>query len=188
MTAQAAASTTAAAPPSNSPPAPSSAAGNNDKASRADEAAGNSRLPNTTAVLPLVYGSIAFYLGKQADEFQTHEWTLFVRGPNNEDLSPVVAKVVFQLHASFAQPSREYTQPPFEVTEKGWGEFEAQIRIHWKDPTEKATIVSQTRTLYFGGENVAAFAHRLHPAPAIFFRSIMESDFIPRVPLQMLCY
>jgi len=53
-----------------------------------------------------------------------------------------VAKVVFQLHASFAQPIREYTEPPFEVTERGWGEFEAQIRIHWKDPAEKVTIVS----------------------------------------------
>jgi YEATS domain-containing protein 4 len=97
---------------------------------------------NTTAFLPIVYGSIAFYLGKQADEFQTHEWTLFLRGPNQEDLSPVIAKVVFQLHASFAQPVREYTQPPFEVTERGWGEFEAQIRIHWKDPQEKTTVVS----------------------------------------------
>jgi YEATS domain-containing protein 4 len=102
------------------------------------------RLSNTTAFLPIVYGSIAFYLGKKADEFQTHEWTLFLRGPNNEDLSTVVSKVVFQLHASFAQPIREYTEPPFEVTERGWGEFEAQIRIHWKDPTEKVTIVSWT--------------------------------------------
>jgi YEATS domain-containing protein 4 len=104
------------------------------------------RLSNTTAFLPIVYGSIAFYLGKKADEFQTHEWTLFVRGPNQEDLSTVVSKVVFQLHASFAQPIREYTEPPFEVTERGWGEFEAQIRIHWKDPTEKVTIVRLWRS------------------------------------------
>eukprot|EP00429_Kryptoperidinium_foliaceum_P054274 CAMPEP_0176094962 /NCGR_PEP_ID=MMETSP0120_2-20121206/47592_1 /TAXON_ID=160619 /ORGANISM="Kryptoperidinium foliaceum, Strain CCMP 1326" /LENGTH=271 /DNA_ID=CAMNT_0017428917 /DNA_START=131 /DNA_END=946 /DNA_ORIENTATION=+ len=106
------------------------------------------RLSNTTATLPIVYGSVAFYLGKNADEFQTHEWTLFVRGPNQEDLSPVISKVVFQLHASFAQPVREYTQPPFEVTERGWGEFEAQIRIHWKDPTEKMTIINHLIRLY----------------------------------------
>jgi YEATS domain-containing protein 4 len=49
--------------------------------------------------------------------------------------------VAFQLHASFAQPIRELTQPPFEVTERGWGEFEAQIKIVWKDPTEKPTLV-----------------------------------------------
>ena len=100
------------------------------------------RLEKTTACLPIAFGSVAFYLGKKADEFQTHQWTLFVRGPNNEDLSGVVSKVVFQLHASFAQPVRELESPPFEVTERGWGEFEAQIRIVWKDETEKATLVS----------------------------------------------
>ena len=37
------------------------------------------RLSNTTACLPIIYGSIAHYLGKKADEFQTHEWSLYVR-------------------------------------------------------------------------------------------------------------
>jgi YEATS domain-containing protein 4 len=100
------------------------------------------RLTKTTACLPIVYGSVAFFLGKKADEFQTHTWTLHLRGANHEDLSVVISKVVFQLHASFAQPIRELTSPPFEVTEGGWGEFEAQIRIIWKDPTEKPTVVS----------------------------------------------
>lgn len=98
--------------------------------------------------LPILYGSVALYLGKKADEFQTHEWTLYVRGPNHEDLSVAISKVVFQLHPSFPQPIRELSQPPFEVTERGWGEFEAQIRIHWKDPTEKPTIVNHGIKLY----------------------------------------
>ena len=101
------------------------------------------RLSRTTACLPIAYGSAAFYLGKKADEFQTHEWTLYLRGPNHqEDLSPVISKVVFHLHASFAQPTRELTEPPYEVTERGWGEFEAQIRIVWKDESEQPTLVS----------------------------------------------
>lgn len=99
------------------------------------------RLSKTTVCLPIVYGSVAFYLGKKADEFNTHQWTLALRGPNNEDLSGVISKVVFQLHASFSQPIREIHSPPFEVTERGWGEFEAQIRIIWKEPSEKATLV-----------------------------------------------
>jgi len=107
------------------------------------------RLSKTTACLPIVFGSVAFYLGKKADDFQTHQWTLYVRGPNNEDLSAVVSKVVFQLHASFSQPLRELTTPPFEVTEKGWGEFEAQIRIIWKDPDEKPTVVSDFLVVRF---------------------------------------
>jgi len=101
------------------------------------------RLEHTTACLPLVHGSVAWYLGKKADEFQTHQWTLYLRGANNEDLSVCIQKVVFHLHASFQQPVREFTAPPFEVTEKGWGEFEAQIRIYWKDPNEKATLVRE---------------------------------------------
>jgi YEATS domain-containing protein 4 len=99
------------------------------------------RLENCTACLPIVTGSVAFYLGKKADEYQTHQWTLYLRGPRNEDLSTVASKVVFQLHASFAQPVRELTEAPYEVTERGWGEFEAQIRIIWKDPSEQSTLV-----------------------------------------------
>ncbi|KAG7351288.1 YEATS family protein [Nitzschia inconspicua] len=106
------------------------------------------RLSRTTACLPIVYGSIAYFLGKKADENQTHEWTLFLRGPNHEDLGPAISKVIFQLHPSFAQPTRELTTPPYKVTERGWGEFEAQIHIHWKDATEKTTIVNHTIKLY----------------------------------------
>jgi YEATS family len=105
----------------------------------------STRLDRTTVCLPIVHGSVAFYLGKKAEnknEFQSHQWTLYLRCPNNEDLSHCIEKVVFQLHPSFSQPIREYTQPPYEVTEKGWGEFDAQIRIHWKDPSEAMTMVS----------------------------------------------
>lgn len=120
-------------------------------ATAAADTALTKRLPNTTASLPIVYGSIAFYLGKKADELETHEWTLFLRGPNQADdhlNSLVISKVVFQLHPSFAQTTRELTEPPYEVTERGWGEFEAQIRIHWKDPSEQTTIVNHSLKLY----------------------------------------
>ena len=111
----------------------------------------NSRLDRTTVCLPIVHGSVSFYLGKKAEnknEYQSHQWTLYLRGLNNEDLSPCIEKVVFQLHPSFAQPIREYKHPPYEVTEKGWGEFEAQIRIHWKDPSEQMTMVSCCSNLF----------------------------------------
>lgn len=121
--------------------------GSQDAPVSSDEAP--SRLLNTTACLPFVYGSVAVFLGNKADDTNTHKWTLYLRGANNEDLSPCIAKVVFQLHPSFAQPVRELTQPPFEVTEKGWGEFEAQIRIVWKDSTEKSTLVRTDEVLSF---------------------------------------
>jgi YEATS domain-containing protein 4 len=107
------------------------------------------RLDNTTVCLPVVHGSVAFYLGKKvADEFQTHQWTLYLRGPNNEDLSCCISKVIFQLHPSFAQPVRELTSPPFEVSEKGWGEFEAQIRIVWNDTNEQSVTLNHFIKLY----------------------------------------
>ena len=105
------------------------------------------RLENTTLCVPIVYGSMAFPLPKN-EEYNTHRWTLFVRGPNNEDLSQGIAKVVFQLHPSFEQPVRELTAPPFEVTEKGWGEFEASVRIVWRDPAEKALVLMHMIKLY----------------------------------------
>eukprot|EP01083_Nonionella_stella_P233919 823709_1 len=105
------------------------------------------RLENTSICVPIVYGSISFPL-KKTEEYNTHRWTLFMRGANNEDLSQGIAKVVFQLHPSFAQPVRELTAPPFEVTEKGWGEFEASIRIVWRDPNEKALVLTHMLKLY----------------------------------------
>ena len=106
------------------------------------------RLLNTTVCVPVVYGSMAFPLKKPDANNNTHQWTLYLRGPNNEDLSAGIAKVVFQLHPSFAQPVRELTAPPFEVTEKGWGEFEASIRIVWRDVGEKAMVLTHTIKLY----------------------------------------
>ena len=152
MAAQATSTTAAGAPTATLPQAATTATDPNQPAAQPEGGGGaattdatttpaSTRLSKTTAHLPIVYGSVANYLGKKADEFQTHEWTLYVRGPNHEDLSVVISKVVFQLHASFAQPVRELARPPFQVTERGWGEFEAQIRIIWKDASEKPTVV-----------------------------------------------
>lgn len=108
------------------------------------------RLENTTTYLPIAYGSVAFYLGKKADEYHTHRWTLYVRSPDKHfDLGRAISKVVFQLHPSFPQPTRELTEPPFEVTETGWGEFEASVRIVWKeDSDERSTMLTHGIRLY----------------------------------------
>jgi YEATS domain-containing protein 4 len=71
---------------------------------------------------PLIYGSISYWMGKKADEYATHKWTckcsppsplilsreelVFVRGPNDEDLSVFISKIIFSLHPSFANPLR----------------------------------------------------------------------------------
>jgi YEATS domain-containing protein 4 len=67
---------------------------------------------NTVVACPIVYGSIAHWMGRKADEFATHKWTLYVRGPNGEDLSTFVSRVVFTLHSSFAIPLRGIINSP----------------------------------------------------------------------------
>lgn len=130
----------------NQPPNLSSASGTRNPNANTSQPTVK-RLENTSICVPIVYGSISFPL-KKTEEYNTHRWTLFMRGANNEDLSQGIAKVVFQLHPSFAQPVRELTAPPFEVTEKGWGEFEASIRIVWRDPNEKALVLTHMLKLY----------------------------------------
>lgn len=68
----------------------------------------------------------------------SHRWTTYVRSANNEDLSVLVKKVVFQLHPSFKDPARTIETAPFELTEQGWGEFEIGITLFFHpDVAEK---------------------------------------------------
>jgi YEATS domain-containing protein 4 len=106
------------------------------------------RIPDTAVAMPIVYGSCAFYLGKKSHETATHKWTLFVRGPKNEDISVYISKVAFSLHESFAEPVRVLESPPYEVTELGWGEFAAKIRIFFRDPEEQPVDIVHVIKLY----------------------------------------
>mmetsp|Transcript_31659 Transcript_31659/g.43918 ORF Transcript_31659/g.43918 Transcript_31659/m.43918 type:complete len:207 (-) Transcript_31659:192-812(-) len=91
------------------------------------------RLLDTELVFPICYGTVAFWLGKKADEYRSHRWTVYIRHADNKDLSSIIDKVVFKLHDSFADPIREVRGAPFELTEFGWGEFEISIMLHFKD-------------------------------------------------------
>lgn len=134
------------------------------------------RIDGQTIACGIIYGSCAVYLGTAADREResnrerererggtreasrrtiqpvamqaTHRWTLFFRGPNDEDLSSFVSQVAFSLHPSFDEPVRVITKPPFECTEFGWGEFEAMIRIFFRDPTESPVDIHHVLRLY----------------------------------------
>ena len=45
------------------------------------------------------------------------------------------------MHESYANPNRVVSKPPFEVSERGSGEFEIQIRIYFNDLTDNAQIL-----------------------------------------------
>lgn len=98
---------------------------------------------------PLVYGNIARSFGKKREsDGHTHQWTVYVKPYNNEDLSTYVKKIHFKLHESYANPNRILTKPPYEVTETGWGEFEVVIKIYFLDPTERPVTMYHILKLF----------------------------------------
>lgn len=81
------------------------------------------------------YGSIAFHLPKPARGFaqgeNTHKWSVFVRGADNQDITYAVSKVVFTLHHSFAQPVRGETGTQQAVA------FRADLQLPAAPPAQK---------------------------------------------------
>ncbi|KAG0590763.1 hypothetical protein KC19_1G124600 [Ceratodon purpureus] len=112
------------------------------------------RVKGVEVTIPIVYGSISFWLGKKAAE-STHKWTTYVRSATNEDLSVLVKKVVFQLHPSFEKPTRTIEAAPFELSESGWGEFEIGITIYFHpDVGEKPLELFHHLKLYADDESI----------------------------------
>ncbi|KAF4042674.1 YEATS family [Phytophthora infestans] len=105
----------------------------------------DARQKNVVVSKPILYGSVATYLGRKAEETKTHRWSIYLRGVDDEDLSYMISKVVISLHVSFANPVRE---PPYEVTELGWGEFETRIQIYFHDPNERPISIIHLLVLY----------------------------------------
>jgi YEATS domain-containing protein 4 len=100
-----------------------------------------------------VYGTTAKWLGPDADPNHTHQWTVFVRGLENEDLSYILSSVSFHLHSSFAEPTRTINTPPYQITESGWGEFAIIITLHFH-PSAALNDINITHQLkLFPGSN-----------------------------------
>jgi len=100
------------------------------------EAAG--RVKGVCVVKPIIYGNISQHFGKKREsDGHTHDWTVYLKPYENEDMSSYVKKVQFRLHESYPNPNRIVSKPPYEVSETGWGEFEVQIKIHFNDLAEK---------------------------------------------------
>ncbi|XP_040570250.1 YEATS domain-containing protein 4 [Lepeophtheirus salmonis] len=111
---------------------------------------GINRLKGNLIVKPIVYGNISRHFGKKREsDGHTHDWTIYVKPFNNEDMSNYVKKVQFKLHDSYPNPNRIVTKPPYEVSETGWGEFEVQIKIYFNDhPTERSVTLYHVLKLF----------------------------------------
>lgn len=64
------------------------------------------RVRNQKIVKPIVYGNTTKALSKKMENGHTHQWTLYIRSYNDEDLSKYVRKVQFKLHESYPNPVR----------------------------------------------------------------------------------
>ncbi|XP_060527748.1 YEATS domain-containing protein 4 [Cylas formicarius] len=110
------------------------------------------RMKGVCIVKPIVYGNIARYFGKKREEDgHTHQWTVYVKPYNNEDMSAYVKKVHFKLHESYANQNRIVVKPPYEISETGWGEFEIVIKIHFHDPNERPVTMYHILKLFHSG-------------------------------------
>uniref|UniRef100_A0A671WU60 YEATS domain-containing protein n=1 Tax=Sparus aurata TaxID=8175 RepID=A0A671WU60_SPAAU len=47
---------------------------------------------------------------KETSEDFTHDWTVFVRGQQTDEIQHMVEKVVFHLHESYPKPKRGMTE------------------------------------------------------------------------------
>ncbi|XP_065596688.1 protein AF-9 isoform X2 [Cyrtonyx montezumae] len=63
----------------------------------------------------------------------THDWMVFVRGPEHSNIQHFVEKVVFHLHESFPRPKRVCKDPPYKVEESGYAGFILPIEVYFKN-------------------------------------------------------
>ena len=73
----------------------------------------------------------------------THKWNAFVRAGDQaiqQKLDIIVKKVVFNLHETFKNPTRQCTTQPYCVRECGYGQFEFPIDIYFNGIDTKYSI------------------------------------------------
>ena len=129
---------------------------------------GVQRVRDQELILKVSVGTVALWLGKKASKYVSHKWTVYVRGIDNNDISHLISKVTFQLHASFPNPLRVVHGPPFELTETGWGEFEIGIKLHLINESSESDVeIFHALRLYSeadGGHNqVPPFTFSIKP-------------------------
>ncbi|MCJ1311731.1 NuA4 histone H4 acetyltransferase complex and the SWR1 complex subunit [Agyrium rufum] len=97
--------------------------------------AGTKRVKGVSIYRPFTYGSVAKLIDPKNRPLNispdhTHQWTVWVRGVDGEDISYWLKKVQFKLHETYSQSLRTIEAPEqFEVTETGWGEFEVTMKL-----------------------------------------------------------
>ncbi|KAJ5899783.1 hypothetical protein N7495_004527 [Penicillium taxi] len=129
-------------------------------------ATGNKRVRGVSAFRPFIFGSEAQLFDPEkkpanAPPDHTHQWRVFVKGVNGEDISYWLKKVQFKLHETYPQNVRSVEQPPFEVVETGWGEFEIQIKLFFvPESNEKSQTLWHSLKLHPYGPDAEGMKER----------------------------
>ncbi|XP_058137982.1 protein ENL isoform X3 [Dasypus novemcinctus] len=93
-----------------------------------------------TVQVKLELGHRAQLRKKPTTEGFTHDWMVFVRGPEQCEIQHFVEKVVFRLHDSFPKPKRVCKEPPYKVEESGYAGFIMPIEVHFKTKEEPRKV------------------------------------------------
>ncbi|RIB08766.1 yeats family-domain-containing protein, partial [Gigaspora rosea] len=69
----------------------------------------------------------------------THKWMVYVTGPPHDlNITPFIRRVRFFLHQSYRPLDVvDVTEPPFQLTRFGWGEFPIRIQLIFVDNKNK---------------------------------------------------
>ncbi|ESO92345.1 hypothetical protein LOTGIDRAFT_121028 [Lottia gigantea] len=104
------------------------------------------------------FGHHATFRKKPSAEGYTHDWTVFVRGPEGSKIQHYVEKVVFQLHESFSKPKRVVKDPPYQVSESGYAGFNLPIVIYFRSK-EKPKKLSFDYDLFLHADQCTNHVH-----------------------------
>ncbi|XP_031441078.1 protein AF-9 isoform X2 [Clupea harengus] len=77
---------------------------------------------------------------KPTAEGFTHDWMVFVRGPEQSNIQHFVEKVVFHLHESFPRPKRVCKEPPYKLEESGYAGFILPIEVYFRNKEEPKKV------------------------------------------------
>ncbi|XP_051912986.1 protein AF-9 isoform X2 [Hippocampus zosterae] len=98
-------------------------------------------MANSGAVqVKLELGHRAQFRKKPTVEGFTHDWIVFVRGPEHSNIQHFVEKVVFHLHESFPKPKRVCKDPPYKVEESGYAGFILPIEVYFRNKEEPKKV------------------------------------------------
>lgn len=70
----------------------------------------------------------------------THDWSIFVRGAEGAEIHYFIEKVVFHLHESFPKPKRVIKEPPYRVSESGYGSFTLKVEIYFRNKEDPRKV------------------------------------------------